>query len=90
MKRVDFTVEYNGCTAAVEGYLLGESFNGEARGPFPAVLICPGGGYAFVSTGKGSRSPCVATRRDSTLLCCVIRLHRRRNIPLRWCRRQKP
>ncbi len=53
MKRVDFTVEYNGCTAAVEGYLLGESFNGEARGPFPAVLICPGGGYAFVSDREG-------------------------------------
>lgn len=53
MKRMDFTVEYGGCTAVVEGYLLDGSFNGETRGPFPAVLICPGGGYAFVSDREG-------------------------------------
>ncbi len=49
MKRVDFSVEANGFQAAVEGYVLDGALDASARGPLPAVLICPGGGYGFVS-----------------------------------------
>ncbi len=53
MKKTDFTVEYHGCQAMVEGYLLNPDFNGEPRPAAPAVLICPGGAYCFVSDREG-------------------------------------
>ena len=53
MKRIDFMVEHGSCTARVESYLLDAAFNGETRPDFPAVLICPGGGYGFVSDREG-------------------------------------
>lgn len=53
MKRIDFSVEANGCEAMVEGYLLQNDFNGTPRSSMPAVLICPGGAYCFVSDREG-------------------------------------
>ena len=53
------------------------------------LLICPGGGYYFVSEREGSRSRCIFSPRDTTCLSCIIRwmctASRRRSA--RWRRR---
>lgn len=53
MKRENLIIEANGHPALLEGYLLSAEFDGQSRGEAPAVLICPGGGYAFVSDREG-------------------------------------
>lgn len=53
MTREDMIIEADGHSAALRAYLLDRNFDGVRRPDAPAVLICPGGGYGFVSDREG-------------------------------------
>lgn len=73
MTREDIAIEADGHSAALRAYLLDRGFDGVRRPDAPAVLICPGGGYGFVSDREGEPSPFGLMRLGSMLLYWIMR-----------------